>query len=360
MARIAAAILASIGAFGLLCTFDPIRASGAHVVEMRGMAAAAAALATLLLLLPSRHLTRKASGFLLVLMIGSISALAYAGGTIRGDLTILYTFVVVFSAYFFPWRTSAMHVGLIALLLASRLVFIDEVDTSRIETIRFAILLPSLVTVWALVALLRKGLIERESKLREQEVHDRDTGLLSPTGLDQTLDAELGRATRHARPLSLVYLELRGSTFDQMDDETSARLATTVARALVGRIRVEDHAARVGPLRFAVVAVETTEGETVANALKEQVRKRLLGIGYENDSFRIAIGWATYQYEDLSKEELLVRAEQSLAGPPQVAPVVTAPAPEAAVPALTSEPATPVLTRVNGESIPPPSSPNSH
>jgi GGDEF domain-containing protein len=144
-----------------------------------------------------------------------------------------------------------------------------------------------------------------------------------------------------------------------MDDETSARLATTVARALVGRIRVEDHAARIGPLKFAVVAVETTEGETVANALKEQIRKRLLGIGYENDSFRIAIGWATYQYEDLSKAQLLARAEQSLAGPAQVE-TVTAPGAPSAIPALVGEPATPAPSRVSGESIPPPSSPSSH
>jgi diguanylate cyclase (GGDEF)-like protein len=356
MARIAAAIWASIGAFGLLVTFEPVRGDGADVTELRAMAAGAAVLAAALLLLPGRRLPKRLFGFVAIVMIGAISALAYAGGSDRGDLTMLYTFVVSFSAYFFPWRASAIHVGLIVALLASRLFV--ELDASRIETIRFAILVPSLVAVWALVALLRKNLVERESRLKAQEIYDHETGLLSFAGLDQTLDAELGRATRHARPLSLVYLQLTGSTFEQMDDETGARLATTVARSLVGRIRVEDHAARVGPLKFAVVAVETTEGETVAKALKEQVRKRLLGIGYENDSFRIAIGWATYQYEDLSKEQLLARTEQSLAGP---APVLagTPSEPAAAIPALAAEPATPVLTRVDGESIPPPSSSSS-
>jgi diguanylate cyclase (GGDEF)-like protein len=357
LARIAAAIWASIGAFGLLVTFEPVRTSGAHVTELRGIAAAAAVIAAVLLVLPSRLVTKRFCALLVVLMVAAVSGLAFAGGTVRGDLTILYTFVVVFSAYFLSWRMSAVHLGLIAILLVSRLFVVEEPDSSQIETIRFAILLPALVTVWALVSLLRKGLIERESRLRERDIHDPETGLLSRAGLDQTLDAELGRATRHARPLSLVYLDLTGAAFDRMDEETSARVATTVARSLVGRIRVEDHAARVGPLKFAVLAVETAEGETVARALKEQVRKRLLGIGYENNSFLVAIGWATYQYEDVSKQALLSQAEHSLSGramAPAAAPVEPAPA----TPPLTGEPATPVLARVNGESIPPPSSPS--
>lgn len=355
MGRIAAAIWASIGAFGLLCTFEPIRASGAHTGDLRAIAAAAAVMGTVLLFLPGRLLTKKVSGILAIEMIFAIGGLAYAAGTARGDLTILYIFVVVFSAYFFPWRMSAVHLGVVAVFLASRLIVIEETDSSRIEMIRFAILLPSLITVWALVGLLRKGVVERESKLRAQAVHDHESGLLSGVGLDQTLDAELGRATRHARPLSIVYLELTGSPFEDMNEDTSSRLATTVGRALVGRIRVEDHAARVGPLKFAVVAVETTEGETVATALKEQIRKRLLGLGYENDSFQINVGHATYQYEDVSKQELLAHAEASLAGPPEqprahaVSVVETG-----AIPAMTAEPAAPALARVNGESIPPP------
>jgi diguanylate cyclase (GGDEF)-like protein len=368
MARIAAAIWASIGAFGLLVTFEPMRGNGAYVTELRGMAAGAAVLAAALLLPPSRHLTKRLYGFFVILMIAAISGLAYGGGSDRGDLTMLYTFVVIFSAYFFSWRASAIQLGLITALLASRLVI--ELDSSRIETVRFAILVPSLVAVWALVALLRKNLVERESRLKAQEIYDHETGLLSVTGLDQMLDAELSRAQRHARPLSLIYLELAGPVLENLDGEIGARLETTIARALVGRIRGEDHAAKIGPLRFAVVAVETTEGETVADALKEQIRKRLLSLGYENDSFRIAIGWAIHQYEDVSRQELLNTAEISLAGAKQPAPGAAAgaasvasmeaqPLPEAAVGAVAGEPAiaaepVPVTSRANGESIPPP------
>jgi diguanylate cyclase (GGDEF)-like protein len=359
IARIAAAIWASIGAFALLVTFEPMRGSGAHITELRWLAAGSAVLATALLLLPSRHLTKRIYGLLVIVMIGAISGLAYGGGDGRGDLTMLYTFVVIFSAYFFSWRTSAIHLGLITALLASRLV--TELESSRIETIRFAILVPSLVAMWGLVALLRKNLVERESRLREQELYDRDTGLLSARGLEQMLDAELSRAQRHARPLSVIYLELAGSVLENTDDQTGARLETTVARSLVGRLRGEDHAARIGPLRFAVVAIENPEGETVANALKEQLRKRLLAIGYENDSFRIAIGWAVHQYEDVSRQELLNCAEISLAGgkpalaPASVAAAPAAPAaPEPAIPAMTGEPTAPTATRADGESIPPP------
>jgi diguanylate cyclase (GGDEF)-like protein len=284
------------------------------MTEMRAMGASAALISAVVLLLPSRYASKTLFSFMLVLMSLYITGLAYAGGVVRGDLTILFTFVVVFSAYFFPWRTSAAHLSLIAILVASRLFLVGEASASQVEPIRAAILMPALVSVWALVTVLRRSLVEREARLRVQEIHDLETGLLTSNGLEQSLDAELSRAARHARPLSLIYLEAAGPALAAVGPDTTCRVATTIARALVSRIRAEDRAARIGKFKFAVLAAET--GETGAAAmgrnLAEQVRKRMLSIGYEGDSFSISAGWADYHYDELSKHDLAKEADRAL------------------------------------------------
>jgi diguanylate cyclase (GGDEF)-like protein len=313
MTRTAAAIWASIGAFGLIGTIDPLRDGVAHVSAMQSLACASAAIAAMLLLAPARLVGERLLLVLPAFMTVAIGALAYAGGDERGDLTILLTFVVVFAAYFQPWRLSVFHLGLAVALLVVRLFTVDA-DLTKIETIRFSILLPALVSVWGLVSILKNGVHEREARLRIQEVYEPETGLLSENGLSRALDPELARAMRHARPLSLILLEVSGPDFDHGDGEATGRVATAIARSIIGRIRAEDRAARIGPLRFAVLASETAESgaSVLARALAEQVRKRLLSVGYEGTSLCVAIGWSDYQQTSGSKQALLADAEQAL------------------------------------------------
>jgi len=334
MARTAAAIWASIGAFGLLGTLEPLRASGADVEEMRVVAGIAGILAGGLFVLPPRLVPRSLYGVMLVAMTAAIAALSFLGGSDRGDLTILFTFVVVFAAYFFSWRVSAVHLALIAGVLTSRLFVVDTDEATRIETIRFTILLPALVSVWALVSLLQKNLAERESRLRAQEIYDLETGALGANGFSQTLDAELARSVRHARPLSVVELEVSGPAFAETDDDTSRRVATAIARVLVGRIRGEDRAARLGRLKFAVVAVETPESgaAVLAGSLAKKVRARLLSLGYEGDSFTVAVGWADYHLTDGSKQALIAEAEGSLASAVMVSDGIALPQAKSSAP----------------------------
>jgi GGDEF domain-containing protein len=282
---------------------------------MRIVAGMSGILAGALFVVPPRLIPRWLFSVMLVAMTASVGTLSYLGGADRGDLTILFTFIVVFSAYFFSWKTSVVHLGLIAALLISRLFVVDTDEAARVETIRFSILLPALISVWALVSLLQKNLADRESRLRAQEIYDLETGALSANGLAQTLDVELARSVRHARPLSVIELAVAGPAFEQTDDETSRRVATAIARTLVGRIRGEDRAARLGRLKFAVVALETDESgaAVLAGGLAKKVRSRLLSLGYEGDTFTVAVGWADYHLTNGSKQALLAQADSSLA-----------------------------------------------
>jgi GGDEF domain-containing protein len=342
MARIAAAIWASIGAFGLLGTLEPLRTSAADVESMRVVAGVAGVIAGALFIVPVRLMPRWVFSVMLVAMTAGVGALSFLGGSDRGDLTIMFTFIVVFSAYFFSGRISLIHLGLIGALLTSRLFVVDGEDAIRIETIRFTILAPALVSVWALVSLLRKNLADREFRLRAQETYDLETGALGANGFDQTLDVELARCVRHARPLSVVEVEASGPAFAQADDETIRRVATAIARTLVGRIRGEDRAARLGRLKFAVLAVETshTGAAVLAGGVAKKVRSRLLSLGYEGDSFRVAVGWADYHQTNGSKEALMGEVESSLASAVPVSDGI-------ALPQMKSAPPPPVVTDVS-------------
>jgi hypothetical protein len=60
-------------------------------------------------------------------------------------------------------------------------------------------------------------------------------------------------------------------------------------------------------MRFAIVAPETSESGASAfsEGLAEVVRRRLVTLGYDNDSFSIAYSWAEYPHHGQTPEELL-------------------------------------------------------
>jgi diguanylate cyclase (GGDEF)-like protein len=142
--------------------------------------------------------------------------------------------------------------------------------------------------------------------------HDRQTGLLTTAGLDSALDAELSRAARHELPLSLVFLELSGR-LEQADEARIGRVARAVAAAIEGRVRREDRVARIGTLKFAVIAVQTSESGTLATDLAEQVRFALQRIGEAGHGLSVAAGAVDCHYDELSSMDLLRAAERALA-----------------------------------------------
>jgi diguanylate cyclase (GGDEF)-like protein len=311
MARIAGAIWALIGALALSATFEPMRVAGTDVTAMRALGLGAAFVAAALLLLPERRRTGRLLDFVVAVTVLYIGALAYAGGPQREDLMLPLIFVVLLSAYFFSWPKSIAHLGLTQAMFGGYLLLVENVDGSYVATLNVAI-----TSIWALMSVLRRHQIEREARIRQaHDVLDAETGLLSPRGLDQALDAELSRADRHARPLSLIYLEVAGRELSAVGAEKSRRVATTLARTLLSRIRTEDRAARLDRFKFAVLAPETAESgaSAMASNLSEQVRRRLLTHGYHHDSFSVAVGWADYEYDELPKEELMKSAEAALA-----------------------------------------------
>jgi diguanylate cyclase (GGDEF)-like protein len=171
-----------------------------------------------------------------------------------------------------------------------------------------------------------------------REDGDPDTGFLDAAGLDEILDGELSRAARHELPLALVMLEISTGK-ERLSADLVSHIAKDVAVTIEDRIRAEDHAARLGPLRFAVLAVETGDSATIASDLAAHVRHVVTrSPGYGKD-LRVSVGAIDCQYDELTRQELLREAERSLAEAILSGAGVTFPAPPT-IPAPSSSPRT--------------------
>jgi GGDEF domain-containing protein len=296
MGRIAAAIWAAIALFGAIASFGPLSSSGVEVSAMRTVVASAAVMSGIVLLVPWHRLPMSALTIPLLLMSVSIGALADAANGAGNSMLILLAFVVVLAAYYLPTRSAVVQLVFVALVLAARVVSLDSSDMRHQETLRVTLMMAALVALFCLVRVLRSAIRKREDMIKAQDVFDYQTGLLSAGELDRVLTAELSRSSRHARPLSVVMVRLSGRMFEESGTPHVARLLTLIARSLLGRIRVEDTAARLDDLSFAIIAPETNGAGAMmfAEMTAEVIRRRLLTLGYEEDAFSVAYGWADY------------------------------------------------------------------
>ncbi|MEX0993680.1 MAG: GGDEF domain-containing protein [Solirubrobacterales bacterium] len=246
-----------------------------------------------------------------------VAAIYYFGGSLRGEFSLLFTFVVVFTAYFFPRRVVASQLVLIAALMAGRVFVMGVEDLPAAEIVRMWMLVPALVLVAWLVSFLRARVEQREVELRAQSSQDVVSGLLSAIGFGRKLEEELARASAAGVPATVVVVELGGKGIEG-DSESSARLERTVGRAIAGRLRPDDHAARIGELRFAIVApgCDAHAGRQQAAQLAEAVRERMMQLGYTGEGLEISIGCASFPQDASLPEDLLPAAVRAMAALP--------------------------------------------
>jgi hypothetical protein len=154
---------------GVLATSEPVKADPSHpelvrLVSLTGLVGAAAAI-----LAPDRYLTDRVALAGLVAMSLQIGLLSYATGALAGDMTLLYTFVVVLAAYFLRARYVLALLGLIVVLLVARELSIGLHALPADEILRVALLVPGMFVIAWLVSFLRRCVDERESRLRRIE-----------------------------------------------------------------------------------------------------------------------------------------------------------------------------------------------
>ncbi len=256
---------------------------------------------------PERHRGRAIA--LSAALLAGFAALDYVAGY-EINLTALYL-VPVFVAAWNVGRTAGIMIA-----LASAVVSIggDLVAgaTYRSWAVPWIMLLlwSGLFVVFVLVLTQLRRALDREKELARV---DALTEVANRRCFVEDAGAELSRAKRNGRPMTVAYVDL--DNFKQVNDrlghEMGDELLRTVARVMRSRLRVTDAIGRMGGDEFAICLPDTTveAGEAVLTTLRRQVVEAL------PESCRFAtltIGAATFTVPPMSVEVLLRRADQAL------------------------------------------------
>lgn len=123
---------------------------------------------------------------------------------------------------------------------------------------------------------------------------DAITGTEGPRYWDRILSGEQARLRRFGRSVTIVLLELYGfeDAATRIGQEAALQKFAQLARALVAQVRASDHVARIGPRRFGLVLVETTELEAL-NYIDRILKRLQTTIADDGLAIRVGVGWAS-------------------------------------------------------------------
>ncbi|MGH2489221.1 MAG: GGDEF domain-containing protein, partial [Candidatus Limnocylindria bacterium] len=150
-----------------------------------------------------------------------------------------------------------------------------------------------------------------------QATRDRLTGVPNRESLILQLTAEVERATRHSKPLSVAFME--NDRFKAINDTYGHRVGDAVLRQLAGlitrSIRASDIFGRYGGEEFMLILPETMPADALAlvEELRELVMRRPLnvGVGILVDA-TISIGVAGGHGSDLHIDRIVDAADAAM------------------------------------------------
>jgi two-component system cell cycle response regulator len=161
---------------------------------------------------------------------------------------------------------------------------------------------------------LVEELTRQNDRLEELVFFDELTGLRNRRAVLHELEMLLAGARRHGHRLSVLMLDI--DRFKPINDEHGHRAGDEVLRAvgqrLVGRMRREDLAGRLGGDELLVVLPDTdAEGARIAaNSIREAISERPVRSSSGPINVSVSIGIAQWQDEDLAR--LLEEADRAL------------------------------------------------
>jgi diguanylate cyclase (GGDEF)-like protein len=158
--------------------------------------------------------------------------------------------------------------------------------------------------------------MEANAELQRLASTDPLTGLLNRRRFEELALAEIDRALRYARPLSLLLIDL--DHFKRVNDTYGHAVGDVTlkeaARRLLVAVRSTDRVARYGGEELAVLLPETPAAE--AQELAERLRRTIGGlpINHEGLDVRVtaSLGVASFQAADGDIAHLINRADAAL------------------------------------------------
>ena len=159
-------------------------------------------------------------------------------------------------------------------------------------------------------------LLRKEAELERLAITDALTGLYNRRFFKSRLAAEVGRAQRYGRTLSLVMLDLDNfkEINDQHGHQVGDHVLAEVGKILAGNVRASDIVCRYGGEEFAVLLPET--GPEQAGQAAEKLRTRLkehFRSGDDAVALTVSLGVASYPSPSVADEnDLVKRADAAL------------------------------------------------
>lgn len=169
-------------------------------------------------------------------------------------------------------------------------------------------------TVRLLLFLIFTLLLTRVHKDMQQQSQlartDMLTGIANSRSIYEHAAAELDRARRYGRPLTVVYLDLDNfkEVNDTMGHQVGDQLLNAVARLLAGNIRSTDWVGRLGGDEFLIIFPETSP--ELAKSLIQRIHEKL-NASMDDKSWpvRFSMGVITLNSKPLSVDAIITHAD---------------------------------------------------
>jgi two-component system cell cycle response regulator len=272
---------------------------------------AACALVALALHLNSDQLrssTLYAAATLGTLLVSATLLLSDDASTLSGEL--LYAWLALYAAYFFPIRQAVFQLVLMA--AACMGVLFATVPAQDVLP-NWITLVGVIVPVAVLLRVVRGGVTQLVRGLAESARTDGLTQLKNRMALDQEIDVELARANRGGFALSVVVGDLDHfkAVNDQLGHRAGDRALIRVARILSNHRRAGDTVARTGGEEFTLLLPNTSEHD--AHLAAERMRTAVAReFASDPVPLTFSFGVATHPDHGASADAVTESADQAL------------------------------------------------
>jgi diguanylate cyclase (GGDEF)-like protein len=310
MCKLAAAMWAGGAGVGVLLAILPQPSHGSRPLLLA--VSAASALIAILLRFAARRLPGWAlpAAAAMATCFGSLLTFVGGGAGEWVDVQVIYLFVALGSAYYFSDRQLLFQ---IALVVISYGVVLGVTDPLQAGLPRWVATFAAVCTAAGLVRALRLRVTEIVHRLADAARTDPLTGLQNRRGFEESFGAEVERAKREARSLTVLLGDLDHfkSLNDRMGHPAGDAALVRVGQLLLAALRRPDPVARTGGEEFALI-LPGAAGEVawgIAERLRASVEEAFQG---ESVPLTISLGMAQFPQDGDTADTLLAAADQAL------------------------------------------------
>jgi diguanylate cyclase (GGDEF)-like protein len=223
---------------------------------------------------------------------------------------LLYAWLALYAAYFFAIRQAVFQLALMGACYLGVLI-----DSGRWEDViaSWIALVGVLVPVAVLLRVVRGGVTQLVRELAEAARTDALTKLKNRLALDQEVDAELERARRAGRPLSIVIGDLDHfkAVNDELGHRAGDRALIRIARILSTHRRAGDSVGRTGGEEFTLLLSDASEHDAYLAA--ERVRAAVAA-EFASDPVPVTFSFGVASFPDhgTTADAVIEAADQAL------------------------------------------------